>query len=171
MIPRLRARAVTHLGVIALLALAACGSQTGRRPPSRGPDCVVDVLPLPPGSGYVEVGELSFEAYAAGPATHQYRDPHVLAAALHDEICAVGGDTLVTERNAMGVIVRGTVFRHVNQLDLQSQPVPPLPQAEGCDPSCSPGSTCEDGTCVRQCVPACADGESCGSDAVCQPSH
>jgi len=157
--------------MFAIVALAACGSQ-GTQTTPRGPDCIVEVLPVPPGSDYVQIGELSLDAYAAGPASHQYKNPHALAAELRPQICAIGGDTFVTERNAAGVIVRGTVFRRMTMLDLPP-PSPParLPsRAEICEPSCDPGSTCEGGTCIPQCVPACGDGETCSSDRRCQPN-
>src|SRR6185369_10589116 len=112
-------------------------------------DCVVEVLPNLPRSGYVEVGELSMEAYAAGPSRYQYRDPHVLAAELHGQICATGGDTLVAERNAAGVIVRGTVLRRIHMNDVMPEPARLPPPAEACEPSCHAGFACEGGTCVE----------------------
>jgi hypothetical protein len=155
------------------------------------------VLPNPPGSDYVEIGELSFPPYIAASNQGQYKNPYalaadlrpnicavggdtlvternaagVIAADLRPNICAVGGDTLVTERNAAGVIVRGTVYRHADVLDVAPPPPPPS-RAEGCEPGCGPGSLCEAGTCVpRQCVPACGDGAACGTDGLCHPNE
>jgi len=148
----------------ALVVLAACGGAPNR---SRSQECKVDVFPNPPGPDYVEVGELSFEAYAAASPDRQYRNPYALAADLHGQICAVGGDTLVTERNALGVIVRGTVYRHAELRDLQPPPPARPSRTEVCEPSCGPGTTCEGGTCIPQCAAPCAEGETCGSDGAC----
>jgi hypothetical protein len=153
-----------------------CGQQvapTGYSMPRSG-DCRVVVLESHPGSGYVEVGELSFDVYAAGAARYQYTDWHRLAAELHGDICAVGGDTLMIERNAAGVIVHGTVFRRANEIELP--PPPPenrLPsRSEICEPSCRAGFVCEGGSCIEQCTPAsCGEGESCGIDQLCHSDH
>jgi hypothetical protein len=158
----LRAHTVAGLAVIAL----ACGGPPVRNQ-ARAPDCKIDVLPNPPGPDYVEIGQLSFPMYVAAADQGQYKSPYELAADLRPNICALGGDTLVTERNAAGVIVAGTVYRHADVLDFASPPKPP-PRAEGCEPSCAPGFLCEAGACVRQCTPACGEGEFCGTDGVCR---
>jgi len=106
------------------------------------------------------------DAYLLGPGQPQYTSPYALAADNHEQICAVGGDTLVTERNALGVIVRGTVFRHAGMQDVMPPPARPE-RSETCEPSCSQGFACEGGTCIQQCVPACGDGETCGNDRLC----
>jgi hypothetical protein len=138
------------VALVALVALAALACSHESRSPNsaRSPDCKVDVLPNPPGSDYVEVGELFLEAQAADLSQPQFKDPYALAAAVHDQICATGGDTLVTERNAAGVIVRGAVYRRATMEDV----VPPAkpPKAETCEPECRSGFTCEGGTCVPQ---------------------
>jgi hypothetical protein len=156
---------------LAALAALACGRQGDSRSLPRDPACRVDVLMNDPGSDYVEVGQLSFDAYAAGPARRQYRSPYALAAEMHAEICAVGGDTLVTERNAAGVIVHGTVYRRADVLDVAPPPPRPPSRAEVCEPSCGPGSTCEGGTCIPLCDPACGEGERCGNDGLCHPDE
>jgi hypothetical protein len=158
--------------MLAMAAVAACtpqGGQPGTHGAARGFDCRVDVRTTPPSSGYVELGQLSFEAYAAGPARRQYTSPYALAAAIHDDICAIGGDTLVTEQNAAGVIVRGTVLRRADVLDIPDLPAQPPSRTERCEPGCGPGLACEGGTCVPQCAPACGDGEVCGDDRICRP--
>jgi hypothetical protein len=159
-------RAYTVVG-IAVFALA-CGGPPVRNQ-GRAPDCKIDVLPHPPGPDYVEIGQLSFPPYIAAADQNQYKSPYALAADLRTNICAVGGDTLVTERNAAGVIVAGTVYRHAEVQDYASPPKPP--RAEGCEPSCAPGFLCEAGTCVRQCTPACGEGEFCGTDSVCHANE
>ena len=169
MLSRTRNSALT---LVVACALAACGSSSGGQNSPRTPDCKVAVLPLPPGSDYVEIGELSLEAYSASPnkARYQYKDPYALAAAIHDQICASGADTLVTERNAAGVIVRGTVYRRANIHDVIPPPTQPPKKTETCEPECRSGFTCEGGTCVQHtCVPECGDDATCGPDLLCHP--
>jgi len=157
------------IAFVALVALA-CGGPPVRNQ-GRGPDCHIDVLPNPPGPDYVEIGQLSFPPYiAAAHDQDQYKSPYALAADMRPNICALGGDTLVTERNAAGVIVAGTVYRHAEVRDYAAPPAPP-PRAEGCEPACAAGSVCEAGTCVRQCTPACGEGEFCGVDGVCRANE
>ena len=149
MLPIIRTSSVAALvalvGLMALVALAC--HQPAARNSARGPDCKIDVLPHPPGDDYVEVGELFLEAQAADLSQPKFKSPYALAAALHDQICAIGADTLVAERNAAGEIVRGSVYRHATLDDLKP-PAPP-PKAETCEPACRPGYTCEGGTCVE----------------------
>lgn len=179
MLPRTRNRvltlavvAVAFIALGALGGLAACGSSSGGANSPRGPDCKVDVLPNPPGSDYVEVGELLLEAQAANPLEHHYKDPYALAAAIHDQICAAGGDTLVTERNAAGEIVRGNVYRRANIHDVIPPPGQPSKKTETCEPECRSGFTCEGGTCVQHtCVPACGADATCGADLLCHPGN
>jgi hypothetical protein len=150
MLPTIRTFAViASVALVALFALAC--HQPAARNSARGPDCKVDVLPHPPGDDYVEVGELFLEAQAADLSQPKFKNPHELAAALHDQICAVGADTLVTERNAAGEIVRGAVYRHATMEDLKPPAAPP--KAETCEPACRPGFTCEGGTCVQNDAP------------------
>lgn len=167
----LRAPIFAMLGAAPLVVLGACTRPGGTQSPQRPPDCKIDVLPNPPGPDYVQLGELSFPPYIAASNRDQYKNPYALAADLHSNICAVGGDTLVTERNAAGVIVRGTVYRHAGVLDVVPPPEAP-PRTEGCASGCGPGFLCEAGTCVpRECVPACGDGAACGTDGMCHPDE
>jgi hypothetical protein len=169
MLPTTRLTTVVGLVVLAALIALACSHQSAARNRAYTPDCKVDVLPNPPGDDYVEVGEVFLEAQAADLSQPQFKNPYQLAAAIHDQICAVGADTLVTERNAAGVIVRGAVYRRATMEDV----IPPAtpPKAETCEPACRSGYTCEGGTCVqRTCDPACGDNSTCGSDLLCHPN-
>src|ERR1043165_3227374 len=157
-----------HAVCIALVALA-CGGPPVRNE-GRAPDCHIDVLPNPPGPDYVEIGQLSFPPYIAAHDQNQYKSPYALAADLQPNICALGGDTLVAQRNAAGVVVAGTLDRHAGVLDYASPPKLP-PRAEGCEPACASGFLCEAGACVRQCTPACGEGEFCGADGGCRASE
>jgi hypothetical protein len=152
---------------LAAVGLAACGGQAGMGGLPRVSDCKIEVLQTYPSSGYIEIGQLSFEVYAAGPARRRYTSPYALANDIHADICSIGGDTLVVDRNAAGVVVRGTVLRRATVYDVPLPPPRPAPRAETCEPSCGPGYACEGGTCIPQCIPACGDGQSCGTDRLC----
>jgi hypothetical protein len=168
MLPTIRPSAVIASVALAALLALAC-HQPAARNSARGPDCKIDVLPHPPGDDYVEVGELFLEAQAADLSQPKFKSPYALAAALHDQICATGADTLVTERNAAGEIVRGAVYRHATIEDVRP-PVAP-PKAETCEPACRSGYTCEGGTCVQQaCDPVCGADATCGPDLICHPN-
>jgi hypothetical protein len=50
------------------------------------------------------------------------------------------------------------------------RPLPPPPSpATACDPACSPGYTCDAGTCVALCNPPCGPGQVCRADRLCVP--
>lgn len=168
---RIASRGLVGLGGVALAAVAACGGPGVVHP--RPPDCKIDVFPSPPGDDYVQVGEMDFGAYVIHKPQYQYKSPYTLAADMRDQICAVGGDTLVTERDAMGVIVHATVYRHANESDIPAPyPKQPPPKAESCEGGCGPGFACERDVCVPQgpaCDPACGGGEICGADRLCHP--
>src|ERR1041384_3068124 len=112
MITTLRAHAGGCLacGVIVIAVVAACSGYAGQTLP-RVPDCRVELLQTNPGDGYVEVGQISFDVYVAGSPKRQYTSPRALLAEIRPDVCAVGGDTLMVERNAGNVIVRATAFR------------------------------------------------------------
>jgi len=123
--------------VTVALAGLACGGNGQSYP--HPPDCHIDLFLAPPRDGYVELGEISFEAYAAGPTRYQYKDPVQLLADARTQICSLGGDTLVTDRNALGVIVHATVYRRANASDIPPAQRAPAPRTETCDGACGPG--------------------------------
>jgi hypothetical protein len=134
---------------------------------------VFDVVSRRPGPGYVEVAQID-RSFGAG----QYRNPQEFASSVHAKVCAVGGELLVTEANGADVIVRGIVFRRAGAPRLQPPSPPPqdrpterAPAAEACNPICSPGFSCNAGTCMPQCNPACTEDETCGHDRLCHPSR
>ena len=138
--------------------------------PAREPNCVFDVVGSHPGPGYLEVAQIAIEgdrSFGAG----QYRNPQEFADVVHARVCAIGGDALVTEVNGFGIIVRGIVFHRVDepQPPLQGQPAEVVPAADACNPICSPGFSCNAGTCIPQCNPACGEAETCGNDRLCHP--
>src|SRR5882724_1428689 len=113
-------------GAVSLAAVVAACSHFGAgggKP--RTPDCDVQVLLHAPGEDYVELGEMSFEAIVADPTRRPYTNPHVLAADARQQICTMGGDTLVADQNASGAIVHATVYRHVRELEPAPPPPPP----------------------------------------------
>jgi hypothetical protein len=168
MLPTTRLPAVVAVAAVITLVALACSHQSAARNAAYTPDCKIDVLPNPPGDNYVEVGELFLEAQAADLSQPKFKNPYALAAALRDQICAIGADTLVTERNAYGEIVRGAVYRRATIQDVAPPAKPP--KAETCEPACRSGYTCEGGTCVQHdCNPACGDDSTCGPDLLCHP--
>jgi hypothetical protein len=160
------------LSGLALAMAAACGGPGPNH--ARAPDCKVEVLPNPPGDGYVEVGQID-TGNAMFKPQYYYRSPYALESDIHQQICAVGGDTLVADRNAAGEIVHAAVYRHIDESDIPAPyPKQPPPKAEGCDGACSPGFACERNVCVPQapqCDPACGDGQTCGADRLCHPDE
>jgi hypothetical protein len=164
MVSRVQARCLAALsgvaGTVALGVLAACVPH-GTTYIGHGPDCDVQVLLHAPGDPYIELGEMSFEAYAADPHAPHIKNPHVLAALARSQICALGGDTLVAEQNTEGVIVHATVWRHQRELEPAPPPPPPADRvpsrSEPCDPACDAGQVCEGGACVAAPQPACAE--------------
>jgi hypothetical protein len=66
--------------------------------------CDFQVVTLPPSSGYEEIGTLSPSGFGAQTADD-------FKAGVHDDVCRIGGDLVVTEINGKGEYVRGTVLR------------------------------------------------------------
>lgn len=160
----------------ALAGVAACGGP-GVLHPQR-PDCPLQVFLNPPGDDYVKVGEMEFGGNVMFKPQYSYKSPYTLAAEMRDQICAVGGDTLVTDINAAGEIVHATVYRRVTADDIPAPYAkPPPPKAESCEGACGPGFVCERDVCVPQapqapqCDPACGAGETCGADGLCHPAE
>jgi hypothetical protein len=174
-----RTSRVVHLlpcAGLALALVAACGGPGANH--ARPPDCKVEVLPNPPGDGYVQVAEMEFPGQAMFKRKYQYTSPYTLAASMRDRICAIGGDTLVADRNAAGEIVHAAVYRHLDDSDIPAPyPKQPPPKSESCEGACGPGLACVQGACVPQasqapvCDPACGEGETCGADRLCHPAE
>lgn len=119
--------ALRTLGLVSLAAVAACTSSANSQTTPHGAACIVQVSrQLKPPPGYIEVGQLSFDAQAAGLTKYHYTNPDQLARDMHDNICAIGGELLTTERNALGVITRAGVYRRERELALP----PPPPATE-----------------------------------------
>jgi hypothetical protein len=167
---RIASRSV-RLGGLALAVAAACGGPGPMH--ARAPDCKIQVFLNPPGDGYVRVGEMEFGASVMFKPQYQYKSPYTLAAEMREQICAVGGDTLVADLNAAGEIVHAEVYRHIDESDIPAPyPKQPPPKAESCEGACRPGFVCERDVCVPQapqCDPACGAGETCGADRLCHP--
>jgi hypothetical protein len=134
--------------------------------PAREPTCEFDVRGSVPGPGYVEIGQLTIEGDRSMGAG-SFSDPNQFANRVRGEVCAVGGDALVTEVNGFGIIARGVVFHKTDEVAPKLAPTPAVTQGEGCEPICSPGFRCMSGACIPQCNPACAPTEKCGNDRVC----
>jgi hypothetical protein len=172
------------LAGLALALVAACGGPGPHH--ARSPDCKIEVLPNPPGDGYVEVGQMEFPGNAMFKPQYSYHSPYTLAAEMREQICAVGGDTLVADRNAAGEIVHAAVYRHIDESDIPAPYTKQPTKGESCEGACGPGTTCEHDVCVPQaqtpqaqapqaqapqCEPACAASETCGADGLCHPAE
>lgn len=160
--------------VVGAAALATCTPGAGQGYPHVA-DCRIEVYETRPGPNYVEVGQFSLAPYGGGAQPRKvYKRASALLADMRADFCAVGGDMLVIERNALGEIVYGTVYRRAELHEMMvPPPPPPTPpsKSERCEPECGPGLTCEGGTCVELCVPACAEGTACGDDRVCHSTQ
>ena len=181
MFTRLRSRALARV-VLPALAAAACTAQPVLRPtgtqkfPPYLSNCKFQLRATHPGPRYVEVAQISIEGKRLDPAV--YRSARKFADTVQAEICATGGDALVTEDNGKGEIVSGIVCHQIDQPEPGPVPAAALPtSASGppaawsgtCEPICSPGFACDNGVCIPQCNPACIDGETCGRDRLCHP--
>ena len=164
------------LAGLALVMVAACGGPGPNH--ARPPDCKIQVFLNPPGDEYVQVAEMEFPGQAMFKRKYQYTSPYTLAADMRQQICAIGGDTLVADLNAAGEIVHAGVYRHIDESDIPAPyPKQPPPKTESCEGTCRPGFVCERDVCVPQasqapvCDPACGDGEICGADRLCHPAE
>ncbi len=116
----------------AFLAFTGCGgyhydlAMTGTAPtaPSAA-TCDFKVVGLPPQVPFDEVATLTPEVTMFGAKAA--RDPLKFKSAVHDAVCKVGGDVVVTEVNGQGVYVRGTVLR-LKQAAAITADVPAGPQ-------------------------------------------
>jgi len=73
--------------------------------PPKPVTCDFRVLNLPPtGEDYEEVATLT-------PSGARSTSPETFKHAVHEDVCRVGGDAVVTEINGQGWYVRGTVLR------------------------------------------------------------
>lgn len=153
------------------LVIAACLSGCGRaefhsngaRFPAKEEDCALRVFGALPGAGWVEIGTISIQA----PRDH---DPEMFVYRVRAELCEAGADAVVTQINGDGVIARGVVLKFVGApAAAPAAPAATSPAAAMCNPICSPGFDCVQGTCVPLCNPACIAGEACGRDRLCHP--
>lgn len=102
--------------------LAACAAQTRYTPTSassvaaRPANCAFDVLTIRPARAVQELGLFEFEGGAVYKTGHRAGVPST-AAELREKIgpqvCAAGGEAVLTEVNGLGQYVRATVVRYV----------------------------------------------------------
>ncbi len=74
------------------------------------------------------------------------------------------------------MLIRGVAYKTSEPPAVSSAPALPAappalstPPASVCDPPCSPGYTCDAGTCVALCNPPCGPGQVCRADRLCVP--
>ena len=73
------------------------------------------------------------------------------------------------------MIIHGFAYKTVEDAvatAASSPPAPPAlsaPAATACDPPCSPGYSCDAGSCVALCNPPCGPGQTCRADRLCVP--
>ena len=159
------------LMIVTTVAIATCVSGCGRaefhsngtRFPPKMEDCPLRILGAFPGPGWVEIGTISIQA----PRDY---DPEMFVYRVRDELCEAGADAVVTEVNGSGKIARGVVLKFVGGAQTPAPAAAqPMPSVSACNPICSPGFDCVQGTCVPLCNPACTAGEACGRDRLCHP--
>lgn len=170
---------VLRIAVLLVIAIGylACVQATVHRTattpiPPREPRCVFEVVSTHPGPGYLEVAQISVDGPGDQVAGY-YHNPREFANEVREKVCAAGGDVLMTEINGFGSIIHAIVFHRV------AAPEPPPaasspaidpnapPYAGLCEPICSPGFACIQGTCIPQCNPACTGSDVCGNDRLC----
>ncbi len=105
---------------------------------------------------------------------------------LRNRTAAMGGDyaeiqTIVAPHDTgtqcpdNRMILRGAAYRTVAPPAAAavssplSPPSAPAPAVAVCDPPCSPGYTCDAGSCVALCNPPCGPGQICRADRLCVP--
>jgi hypothetical protein len=102
-------------GAVAVLALVGCGPMykfvrnSEGAPEPRPADCDFRVTGSLDAAGYAEVGILQ---YGGGQITN---DLAKFKMDVRPSVCAAGGDLVVTEVNGYGHIVRGIVFKKVDE--------------------------------------------------------
>lgn len=67
--------------------------------------CDFRVVNLPPQGDYEEIATLSPTGSKCAMNPNDFKD------SVHDDVCRVGGDVVITEVNGFGCYVRGTVLR------------------------------------------------------------
>jgi hypothetical protein len=138
-------------GLVAAAGVACASAGTRGAGTESGPaherNCAFEVIRDQPGPEYVEIAKIALEGDANfGAGT--YRNTRQYANAVREMVCEVGGDAVKNEVDGFGVVVRVIVFQRVRA---------------------APGSPAQ--APAPQCAPACADGESCGSDVSCRVSR
>jgi len=102
------------LGMTLLLALASCAktdyifTKTGEAGPAKPPNCDFVIATTKVDHPYQEIGIL--DSQQAPP-----QDAAAFKAKVQPQVCAVGGDAVVTEVNGTGYYVRGTILRFTEQ--------------------------------------------------------
>jgi hypothetical protein len=74
---------------------------------SKPPTCDFQIVNLPPGPGFQEIGTLNPDGDGLDIFPDKFKE-HV-----RTDVCRVGGDLVVTEVNGKGQYVRGTVLRKI----------------------------------------------------------
>lgn len=156
-------RGATGVLFVAAVALGACAhaptyhATAQTKFPPKAPNCPLAIAASHPDPGYEEIGVIAIGGY-------YYQDPNAFLDAMRADVCAAGGDLVITEVNGYGAIARGVVFRKRAGASLADG-------GQACFPICSPGFGCERGTCIPLCNPACGADERCGPDRLCHPSR
>jgi hypothetical protein len=107
---------IPYIAVFSALLVAGCAhtipySYTSSLAASPRPaECKIRVVTTPPGSGFVEIGILDanrtqFNLFAGGTDAADFMTK------VNEQVCAAGGELVVTEINSYGYYVRATVYR------------------------------------------------------------
>ncbi|HVZ74425.1 MAG TPA: hypothetical protein VHJ20_18720 [Polyangia bacterium] len=154
------------LAALSISCTTADVTRIGRAYPSKGAGCHVDVFPAtkPP---------YPYEDIANGRAGCSFRSGCIER--LQAEACDVGADAIYAFEEGIAqnsTFISATFVRKTGDApeDAGNESPAPSHKKPSCSPPCSPGFSCEDGTCEPQCNPACAADEICTQKRVCKPS-
>ena len=103
---------------LALVLSSACAppqiayivSPSGPATTAKAPDCDFEVRATIPKDGYEEIATVVFGSRTL-TTYRASRDPDEFKSAIRHDVCAIGGDAVVTQVDAQGTIVRGAVLR------------------------------------------------------------
>jgi hypothetical protein len=106
-----RSRSAAALG--AIFVLTACTATrltaTGPGAPAEGGPCSFELLTVPPGGGYVEVGVV--ETQLGDYGSNAFSTLSDFKKEIAADVCRAGGDAAVAHANDAGIYIRATILK------------------------------------------------------------